>query len=102
MAKAVRSLSPKQIQERMQQHRQAVMVLARLAAKRAVQDQLRAQGVRVSLVLPRDIAEKASAYLASHPEPYQQAKQRAKRLGTSTHHVHKSQVMHNLRSSQNQ
>jgi hypothetical protein len=33
----------------------AVKVLARLAAKRAVQDQLRAQCVRVSLVPPAEI-----------------------------------------------
>jgi hypothetical protein len=78
---ATRSLSPKQILERMQRHRQAVTQLARLAAKRAVQDQLRAQGVRVSLVLPRDIAEKASAYLVAHPELYQQALERAQRMG---------------------
>jgi hypothetical protein len=78
---ATRTLSPKQIQERTQLHRQAVAIFARLAAKRAVQDQLRAQGVRVSLVLPRDIAEKASAYLAAHPELYQQALERAQRLG---------------------
>jgi hypothetical protein len=78
---ATRSLSPKQIQEKAQQHRQAVMVLARLAAKRAVQDDLRAQGVRVSLVPPRNIAEKASAYLAAHPELYQLALQRAHTLG---------------------
>jgi hypothetical protein len=78
---ATRTLSPKRLAERAQLHRQAVMVLARLAAKRAVQDQLRAQGVRVSLVPPRDIAEKASTYLVSHPELYQQAKERAKRLG---------------------
>jgi hypothetical protein len=37
---ATRSLSPKQILERTQQHRQAVMLFARLAAKRAVQAQL--------------------------------------------------------------
>jgi hypothetical protein len=81
---ATRTLSPKQIAERTQQHRQAVMQLARLAAKRAVQDQLRAQGVRVSLVLPRDIAEKASAYLAAHPELYRQASERAQRMGYMT------------------
>jgi hypothetical protein len=57
------------------------MVLARLAAKRAVQDDLRAQGVRVSLFPPRNIAEKASAYLAAHPELYQLALQRAHTLG---------------------
>jgi hypothetical protein len=38
----------------------AVMVLARLAARNAVKDQLRADGVRVSLVPSRDIALKAN------------------------------------------
>jgi hypothetical protein len=78
---ATRTLSPKRIEERTRLHRQAVMVLARLAAKRAVQDDLRAQGVRVSLVPPRNIAEKASAYLAAHPELYQLALERARKLG---------------------
>jgi deoxyribodipyrimidine photolyase-like uncharacterized protein len=65
---AARSLSPKQILERTQRHRQAVMQLARLAAKRAVQDELRAQGVRVSLVPYAEIMRQAREYLASHPE----------------------------------
>jgi hypothetical protein len=81
MAKAVRSLSPKQILERTQQHRQAVMVLARLAAKRAVQAQLRDQGARVSLVPYAEIIRLAREYLDSHPELYQQALERAQRLG---------------------
>jgi short-subunit dehydrogenase len=49
----------------------AIHVLARLAAKRAVQDELRAQGVRVTLVRPAEIAERAVRYL----------EQRAKLLG---------------------
>jgi hypothetical protein len=59
----------------------AVHVLARLAAKRAVQEQLRAAGVRVTLVPPRVIAEKAQVYLADHPELIDAAKKRAKQLG---------------------
>jgi len=81
MAKAVRSLSPKQILERTQRHRQAVMQLARLAAKRAVQDNLRAQGVRVTLFPHAELMRQAGEYLASHPELYQQALQRAHTLG---------------------
>ena len=80
MAKAVRSLSPKQIQERMQRHRQAVMVLARLAAKRAIPAQLRDQGVRVSLVPYAEVMRLAREYLDTHPELYQQALERAQRL----------------------
>jgi hypothetical protein len=59
----------------------AVHVLARLAAKKAVQDQLRSQGVRVSLVKPAEIAQKANTYLALHPELYDEARERAQRLG---------------------
>ena len=78
---ATRSLSPKQILERTQQHRQAVMLFARLAAKRAVQDEMRAQGVRVSLVPPAEVMRQAREYLYTHPELYQQALERAKRMG---------------------
>src|SRR5215471_12391544 len=78
---ATRSLSPKQTLERIQRHRQAVMMFARLAAKRAVQDQLRAQGVRVTLVLPAEIMRQAREYLDTHPELYQQALERAQRMG---------------------
>lgn len=81
MAQAIRTLSPKQIAERAQRHRQAVMVLARLAAKRAVQDQLRAQGVRVSLVPIAELMRQAGEYLATHPELYQLALERARKLG---------------------
>ena len=59
----------------------AVHVLARLAARRAVQEELRAQGVRVTLVKPAEISAKAQVYLGQHPELYQQALERAKRLG---------------------
>jgi hypothetical protein len=81
MAQAVRSLSPKQILERTQLHRQAVMQLARLAAKRAVQDELRAQGVRVTVFPHAELMKQAGEYLASHPELYQLALQRAHTLG---------------------
>jgi hypothetical protein len=81
MAKAVRSLSPKQIAERTQQHRQAVMLFARLAAKRAVQDEMRAQGVRVTLVPHAEIMARGREYLDTHPELYQQAVERAQRMG---------------------
>jgi len=38
----------------------AINVLARLAAKKAVTEQLRAQGVRITLVKPADIAAQSS------------------------------------------
>jgi hypothetical protein len=39
-------------------------VLARLAAKKAVKEQMRAEGRRVTLVLPAEIAHKANKFLA--------------------------------------
>jgi hypothetical protein len=59
----------------------AVHVLARLAAKKAVQEQLRAEGVRVSLVKPAEISARANEYLSQHPELYREARERAQRLG---------------------
>ena len=44
-------------------------------------EQLRDQGVRVSLVPIREITEKAQQYLADHPEVYAQALERARQLG---------------------
>jgi hypothetical protein len=78
---ATRSLSPKRLAERTQLHRQAVMQLARLAAKRAVQDNLRAQGVRVTLFPIAELMRQAGEYLAAHPELYQLALERAHKLG---------------------
>ena len=59
----------------------AINVLARLAAKNAVKEQLRDQGARVTLVPIREINERAYAYLADHPELYQEALELARRLG---------------------
>jgi hypothetical protein len=58
----------------------AVKILARLAAKRAVQENLRAQGVRVSLFPHAELMRQAAEYLSSHPELYQQALERAQRM----------------------
>jgi hypothetical protein len=58
----------------------AVHVLARLAARRAVTAELRAQGVRVSLVKPAEISAKAQVYLQAHPELYVAALERAKHM----------------------
>ena len=59
----------------------AVHVLARMAARRAVQEQLRADGVRVSLVKPAEISARAIEYLSQLPELYREALERAQRLG---------------------
>ena len=59
----------------------AVYVLARLAARRAITEQLRSQGVRVSLVKPAEIGVRANEYLSQHPELYREALERAQRMG---------------------
>ena len=56
----------------------AVKVLARLAAKRAVQQQLRDQGVRVTTYPYAELMRQAHEYLSAHPELYQAALERAK------------------------
>ena len=68
---------------RKQQHSRnhCINVLARIAAKDAVKEQLRDQGRRLTLVPIREINEKAIAYLADHPELYQEALERAQQLG---------------------
>ena len=59
----------------------AINFCARSIAKKAVIEQLRDQGVRVTLVKTAEIAERAKVYLEEHPEVYQQALERARRLG---------------------
>jgi hypothetical protein len=58
-----------------------VKALATLAARRAVTEQLRADGVRVSLVRPAEINARAQVYLQAHPELIDLARERAVRLG---------------------
>ena len=51
-----------------------------MAARRAVPEELRAQGVRVSLVKPAEISARANEYLSPHPELYRAALERAQHL----------------------
>ena len=66
MAQAVRSLSPKQIHKRTQQHRQAVMILAHRRAKKAVERELQSRGLKPRYIAPREINQLAHDYLAQH------------------------------------
>jgi hypothetical protein len=59
----------------------AINYCARSIAKNAVKEQLRAQGVRLTLVPIREINERAQQYLANHPELYQQALEHARKMG---------------------
>ena len=51
----------------------AINFLGRSAAKKVVTEQLRDQGVRLTLAPIREITERAQVYLEQHPELYQQA-----------------------------
>ena len=64
-----------------QSRNHCINVLARIAAKNAVKEQLRDQGRRLTLVPISEINEKVIAYLADHPELYQEALERARRMG---------------------
>ena len=55
--------------------------MARMAARKAVQEELRSEGVRVSLVKPAEISLRANEYLSQHPELFKEALERAQRLG---------------------
>jgi hypothetical protein len=59
----------------------AINTLARLAARSAVKEEMRAQGRGMTLVPPRE------SYLASHPELYQLALQRGQRMGLIEQHL---------------
>jgi hypothetical protein len=58
----------------------AVSILARLAARKAIKDQLRADGVRVTLVPVYEIEQRARAYLDANPRLYVEALERAKQI----------------------
>ena len=57
-----------------------VHILARMMAKRLVQEALRNEGRRLSLVPPREVQELATAYLRDHVEVWKEAIARAHRL----------------------
>jgi hypothetical protein len=62
----------------------AVDVLARLAAKKAVQAELRNSGNR-ALVPHREIVQQTKAYLAEHPELHEQAFAQAWQMSIDAH-----------------
>ena len=63
----------------------AVHVLAHLAARNEVKQQLRDQAIRPSTVKPAEISERARAYLDANPHLYEEALQRAWRMGLVEH-----------------
>jgi hypothetical protein len=81
MAQASISLSQSNLDTFQPISASAVHMLARSAAKKAVREQMRAEGRRMTLVLPAEIKQQANAYLALHPELYDEARERAQCLG---------------------
>ena len=65
MAEAAVSLSPKAL-DRIRRHRHAIMTFARMRAKKAVVEQLRAQGLKPQYYSARDIALLTEDYMAQH------------------------------------
>jgi hypothetical protein len=63
---ATTSLSPKRAQQRLLEHRRAVIALAHRRAKRLVQASIRAKGQRLADFSAREIALLAEDYLAQH------------------------------------
>ena len=63
------------------QARIAVSVCAMQAAKRAVKNQIRAQGLRVHELTARELTLRAEMWLAWHPELIAQARERVVELG---------------------
>jgi hypothetical protein len=63
------------------QARGAVRTLAWLAAKDAVKDRIRAQGLRVHNYAAKDISLWAEVWLEEHPEMFAEARAKAARLG---------------------
>jgi hypothetical protein len=59
----------------------AVRVLARLATKRAIEAEIKDQGVHPWLVRLWEINDRARVYLAQHPELLEQAEEKARLLG---------------------
>jgi hypothetical protein len=60
----------------------AVRVLARVAAKRAIEAELKAKGVRTSLVRPAELKALADIYFSQHQEELVElGKERARLMG---------------------
>jgi len=63
----------------------AVKVLARIAARKAVKAEIRASGNRPAQVPAGEMLDLTKAYLANHPELYEQAMAQAWALAAKDH-----------------
>jgi hypothetical protein len=59
---------------------QLISVLARSSARRAVEERMRSEGIRVSHTPLRIIMEEANAYLREHPELIEQTIERVRNV----------------------
>src|SRR5262245_34645770 len=59
---------------------QLISVLARSSARRAVEERMRSEGVRLSVTPIRIIMEQARTYLREHPEIVQQTIERVRNV----------------------
>ena len=71
-------------ERRAREARIAVRVFAKMAAKRAVTNQIRAQGLRIHDFTNRDLTLRAEQWLAEHPELIVQARELVAKLGFAT------------------
>ena len=104
MAKAARSLSPKQLLERMQRHRTAVATLALYRAKNAVRANIRAKGLKLAQFSAKEITILAEDYLAQHRERLRVEAEHtiATWPGFARWRLPTANIENNLRVSQNQ
>jgi len=63
---AARSLSPDRVAQKLREHGTAVAVLARQSARRAINAQLKAEGLKVSQFTAKDISIRADAWFDAH------------------------------------
>jgi hypothetical protein len=68
-------------QRKAQQARTAIAVFARMIAKNQVKHNIRAQGLKLWDFSARDLAIRAEEWLASHPEIFAMAREKAASLG---------------------
>jgi hypothetical protein len=97
---AARNLSPKQIAERTQRHRRAVMVLALQRAKAAVLAQIRADGQKIGQFSAKEIRQLQEDYFAANME--QLITKAVADITTSPRCLHISEQMHRKRMGLNQ
>jgi len=68
-------------ERRAREARIAVRVFAKMAAKRAITNQIRARGERISDYSNKELTLRSEAWLVQHPELFAEARETAAKLG---------------------